>query len=98
MLFPILFACFIGNDGFVRPFMKVRPFTKSNLFYKKYYPYSNNYFEQYIKRLNSKNISIQQRSILDEYQFSDDPWDEPSDESVDESENKTFKYNIKRTH
>jgi len=89
MLFPILFACFIGNDGFfVRPFM--RPFMKSNLFYKKYYPYSNNYFEQYIKRLNSKNVSIQERSMLNEYQFTDDPWDEPADDSVDESENNTY--------
>ena len=28
--------------------------------YKKFYPYSNQYFEQYIKNLNSKNISILQ--------------------------------------
>ena len=30
------------------------------------YPYSNQYFEQYIKRLNSKNITIQQQTILSE--------------------------------
>jgi len=29
-------------------------------------PYSNQYFENYIRRLNSKNISIQQQSILGE--------------------------------
>jgi cell division protease FtsH len=29
-----------------------------------HYPYSNQYFEQYLKRLNSKNISTQHQSIL----------------------------------
>jgi cell division protease FtsH len=33
---------------------------------KKHYPYSAHYFENYIKRLNSKNVSIQNYNILDE--------------------------------
>ena len=33
---------------------------------KKYFPYSNQYFENYIKRLNSKNISVQTSNILGE--------------------------------
>ena len=33
---------------------------------KQHYPFSNEYFNQYLKRLNSKNISIQHRAILEE--------------------------------
>lgn len=33
---------------------------------RKHYHYSNHYFEQYIKRLNSKNITIQHQNILSE--------------------------------
>ena len=38
--------------------------TELQMQFKKHYPYSNEYFQQYIKRLNSKNITIQHESIL----------------------------------
>lgn len=54
-----------GCDAFLgRPFAK--SMNRRALNYKKYYPYSSHYFEQYIKRLNSQNISIQHRSILND--------------------------------
>jgi len=34
--------------------------------YRRHYPFSSEYFENYIKRLNSKNISIQTQAILNE--------------------------------
>lgn len=34
--------------------------------YKQHYPFSSEYFEQYIKRLNSKNISVKKRALLEE--------------------------------
>lgn len=56
-----------------------------------HYPYSNQYFEQYLKRLNSKNISTQHQSILGnnntgnvhEYDYDDDDdydYDDDDDE------------------
>jgi cell division protease FtsH len=36
--------------------------------FKKHYPYSNEYFEKYIRRLNSKNITIQHQNILGEFE------------------------------
>jgi len=45
------------NNSFISPSV----FNK-----KKKYPYSNQYFENYIKRLNSQNISVRQSAILGE--------------------------------
>jgi len=56
-LFCILF---IDVDSFLRrPLVLERKNIQLSV-NKKFYPYSNQYFEQYIKQLNSKNISIQQ--------------------------------------
>ena len=55
-----LFIFFVGVGSFIR---KPLFFERKNMqlsIYKKFYPYSNHYFEQYIKNLNSKNISILQ--------------------------------------
>jgi cell division protease FtsH len=50
----------LGVNSF-RPFHSGYERRKTQLsVYKKFYPYSNQYFEQYIKQLNSKNISILQ--------------------------------------
>jgi cell division protease FtsH len=54
---------FVGLGLSVNSFTPLRIYErrKMQLFVnKKFYPYSNQYFEQYIKRLNSKNISILQ--------------------------------------
>jgi cell division protease FtsH len=39
--------------------------------YKRHYPFSSEYFENYIKRLNSKNISLQTQEILNEETYFD---------------------------
>lgn len=59
----------------------LKPFFKNKVVFKKHYPYSNEYFEQYIRRLNSKNISIQHQTILREF-------DKP-DLDIEYSENNT---------
>jgi cell division protease FtsH len=43
-----------------------------NIYFNKKYPYSNLYFENYIRRLNSNNISIQHQSILGDDDIEDD--------------------------
>ena len=53
------------TNGF---WLSYKPFVTSNmrLHYKQHYPFSNGYFEQYLKRLNSKNFSVQKRALLEE--------------------------------
>ena len=59
----VIVGCYIGCDGFF--FEKnIQRHTFMNV--NKKFPYSNQYFENYIRRLNSKNISIQHESILGE--------------------------------
>ena len=58
----VIMGCYIGCDGFLFGRNDIRRQTFLNL--NKKYPYSNQYFENYIRRLNSKNVSIQHPSIL----------------------------------
>ena len=60
----VFVGCYIGCDGFLFGRNDVRRHTFLNV--NKKYPYSNQYFENYIRRLNSKNVSIQHQSILGE--------------------------------
>ena len=50
---------FFGKNNYI--------IKKTSYFLNKKYPYSNLYFENYIRRLNSKNISIQNQHILGEF-------------------------------
>ena len=62
--FFVVFSVFnIGYDGFL---FKKNVNKHTFLDVNKKYPYSNQYFENYIRRLNSKNISLQHESILGE--------------------------------
>lgn len=61
--FLLLTGINIGCNGF---FVGRNVNRNTFLYVNKKYPYSNQYFENYIHRLNSKNISIQQQSILGE--------------------------------
>ena len=54
-----LFIFVTGVNSF-RPFHSISGRKTQLSVNKKFYPYSNQYFEQYIKQLNSKNISILQ--------------------------------------
>ena len=66
MLF-LLLSFFVGVNGFIFPgFYKNKKGNIPLFVYKRQYPYSNQYFEQYIKRLNSKNTTIQHETILSE--------------------------------
>ena len=47
-------------------FMKTTGKQQTLFCSRKHYPYSNQFFEQYIKRLNSKNITIPHENILSE--------------------------------
>ena len=59
----IIVGCSIGGNGFLfKKNMDKHTFLDVN----KKFPFSNQYFENYIRRLNSKNISIQHQSILGE--------------------------------
>ena len=63
----LLLSFFIGINGFIIPgFYKNKKVNTPLIAYKRQYPYSNQYYEQYIKRLNSKNITIQYDTILSE--------------------------------
>jgi cell division protease FtsH len=59
----VITGCYIGGEGFLFP-KQVPSYIGWNV--NKKFPYSNQYFENYIRRLNSKNISIQHQSILGE--------------------------------
>ena len=61
----VLVSGFIGIDNGLL-FTKHVP-TNMGWNVNKKFPYSNQYFENYIRRLNSKNISIQDQSILGEF-------------------------------
>jgi cell division protease FtsH len=62
----VIIGCNICSDGFLfGKNIKRETFLNVN----KNFPYSNQYFENYIRRLNSKNISIQQQSILGESEY-----------------------------
>ena len=43
-----------------------KPFACTKLYYKQHYPFSSQYFEQYLKRLNSNNTSVQKKALLEE--------------------------------
>lgn len=59
---------FIPNKWCTYCAYSMRKGGKQNILFsnEKKYPYSNQYFEQYIQRLNSKNITIQHETILSE--------------------------------
>ena len=63
-MFLSLFLLFVGNvsiSGFTNfKHYFVTKYNKLNVNNDRHFPYSNQYFEQYLKRLNSKNISILQ--------------------------------------
>ena len=65
-MFQILYLFFVGVDGFRFPSISRLSNYKLEPLYKHRYPYSNQYYEQYIKRLNSKNITMQHDTILSE--------------------------------
>ena len=62
LIFIILSTCWIGTNGF---FSSSINRYSTILFAKRYYPFSNRYFENYIKRLNSNNITLQTDTILE---------------------------------
>ena len=62
--FLVFIGCYIGCDGFLFEKNVLRRQTFLNV--NKKFPFSNQYFENYIRRLNSKNISVQHESILGE--------------------------------
>jgi len=71
MFFFLFFFSFFPLQSCFVPFSpKLRQKTlyshSQNHSYKRHYPFSSEYFENYIKRLNSKNISIQTQAILQE--------------------------------
>ncbi len=63
----ILYLCCLRQitNGF---WLSYKPVITNNmrLYYKQHYPVSNTYFEQYLKRLNSRNLSVQKRALLEE--------------------------------
>jgi cell division protease FtsH len=63
-----LLLFFIGLtfvDGFLRP---LQPYKKTVSFEPNKYPLSRDYYEKYIKRLNSKNHTIQTEEILQNHE------------------------------
>ena len=63
-----LLFCLFGISfvqGFLRPFHPHNHFTKSDD-YK--YPISRDYYERYIKRLNSRNVTIQTNEIIQQHE------------------------------
>lgn len=63
--FNILFALFYFSDGF---FINRLINSKSHVLYSKKYPHSPKYHEEYLKRLNSRNITVQTNGILGLYE------------------------------
>ena len=64
ILFSPLFSCFFRENMFNK-IRKTHIQLNNN---KNYYPFSKKYFEDNLKRLNSKNITLQTNAILnDEY-------------------------------
>ena len=61
----ILFALFYFSDGF---FIARLINRKSHVLYYKKYPHSPKYYEDYLKRLNSNNITVQTNGILGLYE------------------------------
>ena len=53
------------NNGYIS-FLKTTRKPQTIFSSRKHYPYSNQFFEEYLKRLNSKNITIQHENILSE--------------------------------
>jgi cell division protease FtsH len=63
--FNILFALFYFSDGF---FINRLINSKSHVLYSKKYPHSPKYHEEYLKRLNSRNVTVQTNGILGLYE------------------------------
>ena len=57
----LLISLFLFSNAFYK---SSRTFVGSRLFSQNNYPFSRKYYENYIKRLNSKNITIQNQEIL----------------------------------
>ena len=70
LVFIIVAICGLYGTSFR---MKSNPFysyhTSSVLYMKRHYPFSNRYFEEYLKRLNSRNITVQTDTILEEMNY-----------------------------
>jgi len=67
-----LFLCLAGIQAFFRA--PLHPRLETTCHSVKNYPYSRNYYERYLRRLNSRNITIQNREILND--------DEEDDQSL----------------
>ena len=99
---PICFLSFIQNSFSLSfPFHSNRNFLKSS----KKYPFSQQYFERSIRRLNSQNITLQNESILglnDELMDGEkpeeyiDPFSHIPPENVDRSSNGSFRIIINK--
>lgn len=57
----LVFSLFFFSNAFFHPF---KQYKGSRLFCQNNYPFSKKYYENYIKRLNSNNSSIQTQEIL----------------------------------
>ena len=64
--FFIFCHTFFSNHAFIRPYSKVIFRSPTPKLSKKHYPFSNQYFEGYMRRLNSQNKSTQHDAILQE--------------------------------
>jgi len=75
MLFYVIYFFGYSSIFLVNSFYYYFPsFINTHISYKKNYgPYGQNYYENYIKKLNSKNITIQTNSILGENKFGSFP-------------------------
>jgi len=63
--FNVLFALFNFSDGF---FINRLINSKSHVLYSKKYPHSPKHYEEYLKRLNSRNVTVQTNGILGLYE------------------------------
>lgn len=62
IIYYILCSSFYFSNAF---FLNMKAMKFNQLYYKKNYnPFGQKYYEDYVKKLNSKNLSIQQRGIL----------------------------------
>ena len=102
----LLVLSFIQNSGSLSfPFHPTRNFLKSS----KKYPFSGQYYERFIRRLNSQNITIQHEAILglgndehDNLNLDDseeeyvDPYSHVPTENMDRSKNGTIRIIINK--
>jgi len=84
----IFFTFFMLSHSFYLPIIVNRAITRTFNFKK--YPYSQKYYEEYVKRLNSRNITIQTNEIMGNYYHDNDGNDNDDNDHNDENFNENF--------